>query len=172
MQASSNPYLYLRFTEDGLVKVPIDDETALESQEWHVAARRYIVRLNSGVSGPSCVQSSMQAAGTYAELNAVPGDAVFMEEAYYDDACAMIEDDSGLSGNPNVLFDPWWEYQPDLFCLSTTLIPWLIELEDGRVVKLVMEGYYGENQEGCNTGAGGQMMSGVLTWRWQFLPTE
>lgn len=45
----------------------------------------------------------------------------------------------------------------------------MIELADDRHVKLVIETYYGMNQQTCNdTGAPG-MSSANLTFRWQFL---
>ncbi len=48
-------YTYARFTETGLVPVDLSDEQSLESTDWDIAARRLSLRLNSGVSGPSCV---------------------------------------------------------------------------------------------------------------------
>ena len=53
--ATSNPWVYVRFEDTGAVKVEIDDETALESMDWDMSLRRFMVRLNGGDSGPSCV---------------------------------------------------------------------------------------------------------------------
>ncbi len=53
--AARNPWTYVKFSADGLTRVDIDDETALESMDWDLALKRYIIRVNSGSSGPSCV---------------------------------------------------------------------------------------------------------------------
>src|ERR1700755_386679 len=49
-------YVYARFTDKGLEKLDLDDESAFESTKWDIAFRRYIIRLNSGVSGPGDVK--------------------------------------------------------------------------------------------------------------------
>src|SRR5690606_21099415 len=54
----SQSYVYARFTDEGLVNVEVSDETAFDSMEWDIAFRRFIVRLNSGPSGPSCVSAA------------------------------------------------------------------------------------------------------------------
>ncbi len=54
--AFSNPphaYVYGRFTDNGMEKVDLGDEAALESMDWDIAFRRHIIRLNGGASGPS-----------------------------------------------------------------------------------------------------------------------
>ena len=44
---------HVRFTPNGLEKVEIDDETALESMDWDMSLRRFILRLNGGATGAS-----------------------------------------------------------------------------------------------------------------------
>ena len=47
--------MYAKFTANGLVKLDtLSDMTALDSMDWDIAFRRYVVRINSGFSGPSC----------------------------------------------------------------------------------------------------------------------
>jgi hypothetical protein len=146
--ASNRAWVYFRFDEDGATKIETDDESALERTDWHVAVRRFIVRLNSGDSGPSCVAASEQR-GTYEDLTAVPDDARFRTEDFYDDSCTLQEDDSGLPGSPEVALGAWWTYGSTL---EPTLVPFLVQVEDGRVLKLVIEEY----DDGFYT----------MRWRW------
>jgi len=49
------------------------------------------------------------------------------------------------------------------------MTPNLIQLADGHVLKLVVEAYYAEDQDICNsTGSGGDG-SGEITLRWRML---
>ena len=165
-QASQNPFIYLRFTPDGLTQVEIDDETALESMEWDVAARRYIIRLNGGTSGPSCVAAAVIPGTAYEDVTELPAGSTPEEDASYDGDCEMIDDGSGLGGSPDVALTPWWSYGD---CLATTMKPFVIQLRDESLVKFVVEAYYGSGQEGCNdSGIPGQN-SAMFTWRWTYL---
>ncbi len=147
--ASNRAWVYFRFDADGTAKVETDDESALESSEWHVAMRRFIVRLNSGDSGPSCVSAAELSRQSYADVASVPDGAEFAVEDFYDDSCAIQEDDSGLPGSPDVALGSWWTYTD---AIEPTLVPFLVQVEDGRVLKLVIEGY----DDGLYT----------LRWRW------
>lgn len=164
--AATNPWVYVRFTSNGAEKVEIDDETALGSTEWHVAARRFILRVNSGSSGPSCVAASPVFDRTYAELDAPAEGVTWYEDDFYTPDCTLINDSSGLPDNPQVALAPWWEYPG---CVATSMTPFFLRLETGEVVKLVVEEYYAEGQEDCNTN--GTMGSGSanFTWRWTFV---
>src|SRR5256885_9669414 len=51
-------YVYAKFTDSGLTNVAVGDEDAFTSSDWDVAFRRFIIRLNSGISGPSCVTAA------------------------------------------------------------------------------------------------------------------
>ncbi|MCY0993291.1 HmuY family protein [Nannocystis sp. ILAH1] len=166
MGAATNPWVYLRFTDAGLERVDLDDVAALESGAWDIAAKRYGIRVNSGSSGPSCVTVAAPA-GDYADLDAAPPDAEFAPEDYYDDACLLQEDGSGLPGSPAYRMAGWWGYTG---CVTTTGFPYALRLADGRTVKLTIEAYYEAGQDDCNDN--GTMGTGpaLMTWRWSFLP--
>ena len=85
-QAASNPWVYVRFDAEGASRVDIGDEDALESADWHVALRRYHIRLNGGDGGPSCVGSAKMAAYDYADLTEEPSGVDYQLEDFYDDA--------------------------------------------------------------------------------------
>jgi hypothetical protein len=165
-QSANNPFVYLKFDDDGLTQVEIDDETALESQDWDVAARRFIVRVNSGSSGPSCVKARTFPELDYEDLDTVPDGTTYFEDDFYSADCTIINDSSGLEGSPQVVLGPWWHYQD---CVATTNTPALIQLADGRVVRWVVEAYYETGQDGCNNNGASGTNSGMFTWRWGFV---
>lgn len=163
---ANNPWVYVKFTETGAQRVDLDDEAALESMDWDIAARRFILRLNGGSSGPSCVGAAAFLEKSYEELTAVPDGIAFVQDDYYTDDCTIVNDSSGLPGSPQVAMGPWWEYAG---CLQTTGHPFLIQLADGKVIKLVVEQYYAQDQDVCNSTGSGGSDSGNLVWRWAFV---
>jgi len=111
-QATNNPWVYVKFTETGASRVDIDDETALENMDWDLALRRFIIRLNSGDSGPSCVGVDTLSGQTYDEVTAVPEGTTYEYDDFYDESCSLQSDRSGLPDSPDVAlgFGDWWAY--------------------------------------------------------------
>ena len=147
-----NP-VYVKFTQNGLEKVEIDDETALESMDWDLSLRRFILRLNGGATGASCVGSVSFLENTYEGLTEIPDGLTYLEDNFYTEDCTIINDSSGLPGSPQVALAPWWSYDG---CVQTTDVPHLIQLADGSIVKMVVEAYYESGQEACNNGTGSE----------------
>ena len=164
-QASQNPWTYIRFTADGAEKVEIDDETALESMAWHLALHRYKIRINSGASGPSCVSVSPKLEGDYASLSEV-GEPTWYQDAFMTASCEMTNESSGLPDSPQVAMSPWWSYDS---CVKTTGTPFLVQLDDGHVLKLVVESYYLTGQADCNESNVSGEESANYSLRWQVL---
>ena len=164
--ASSNPWVYIKFTPSGAEKVEIDDETALESMDWDRSMRRFILRLNGGSSGPSCVGSTTFLESTYESLTEVPDGLSFMVDNYYTSDCTLINDSSGLPDNPQVALGAWWTY-PN--CVATSMYPHLIQLADGSVIKMVVEAYYGSGQSDCNENGSPGSDSAYFTLRWTYM---
>lgn len=164
--APTNPWEYLRFTENGLERVAVDDLDALGSTQWHIAAKRFGIRINSGHSGPSTVGAAVVIDGVYDEITELPSGALPLTDDFYNDACVLVDDGSGL-GTPNYTMTPWWTYPG---CVATTGVPFVIELDDGSWVKLVVDAYYDSGQEDCNTNGAMGSGSANFTWRWAFLP--
>lgn len=164
-------FVYLRFTESGLEKVELSDVDAFESGDWDLAARRFVLRVNSGVSGPSCVQAARTAPGTeFASLTEVPDGLDYRTESYYASEDCTIVSDGGI-GSPSVALGSYWSYRG---CVEMTGNIYLLELADGRSVKLEVESYYSpEVQEFCDENGmlpGGQPSgSGRVQVRWAFL---
>ena len=73
---------------------------------------------------------------TYSDIYEVPDDVEWQSEDFYDDECQMATD---LLGGPDTLLNGWWTYES---CVETTGIPYLLQLEDGGVMKLAIEAYF------------------------------
>ena len=164
--ASSNPWVYVKFTEDGAEKVDINDEEALESMDWDLSFRRFIIRVNGGASGPSCVGTASFLESTYEGLTSIPDGLSFISDSFYSDDCTLINDSSGLPNSPQTALSSWWEYPG---CVKTTLVPHLIQLSDGRIIKMVVEQYYAEGQDNCNTSFEPGDDGANIAFRWTFM---
>lgn len=165
--ATSNPWVYIKFEDSGATKVSIDDESALESMDWDMSLRRFMIRLNGGDSGPSCVASATFLEQSYEELTSIPEGMTYFVDEFYTSDCTLINDSSGLPGSPQLSLGSWWEYPG---CVKTTNYPHLVQLADGRVIKLRVEQYYGSGQEDCNTSNNPGSDSGKILIRWRFIP--
>ncbi len=163
--ASKKAWVYVKFNTDGATRVDIDDDSALESMDWDMSLRRFIVRLNGGDTGPSCVGVAAVGGGaTYESITSVPEGTTYEMDDYYNDQCELQDDNSGLPGSPDVAMGGWWGYEN---CLTTTMQPYLIQLADGRVIKLVVEAYYPPaDQDECNSTGTTTAEGGYYTLRW------
>lgn len=163
-------FLYARFTATGLERVDISDQAALDSTDWDIAFRRYIVRLNSGVSGPSCVAAGVLPVKTdYEQVTTASSTVTMNKEAYYDKGCLMVEDGSGLKA-PGTVLSPWWQYAN---CVQTTGAVFQVQLADQRKLKLMITDFYAPAaQTTCNSsGTVPQGSVGAkLRIRWAELP--
>lgn len=166
---ASQSFVYARFAETGLEKVEVGDEDAFTSTAWQIAFRRYIIRLNSGVSGPGDVRVARTAPMTdFDALSSVPPELAYRIEQYFTESCEFVSDTSGI-GAPATALSSFWSYAG---CLAMTGDVFVLELPGGRHVKLQVRAYYPlENQRQCDetdsvsqpTGAGN------LRIRWAFL---
>lgn len=164
-------YVYARFTDAGLKKVEISDEASLDSMDWDIAFRRYVIRINSLYSGPSCV-GAVRIPGdpAYEDVVAPPADVRFHEDDYFTDNCELRPDASTLEGSPATALSGYWTYPG---CVSMTHDVYAIQLADARTLKLQVELFYSADvQEQCDT-TGTIPMSGThsgnLQIRWAFL---
>ncbi|HEY8430607.1 MAG TPA: HmuY family protein [Sandaracinaceae bacterium] len=164
-------YVYARFTNDGLVRVDIGDEEAFDSMEWDIAFRRFVIRLNSGVSGPSCVGAFRAPAGAdYDTLAPPPDDTEYRVEQYFtEETCEIVPDGSGL-GSPGTALQSFWQYPG---CVQMTGNVYVIRLANGRRLKLTVTAFYEPSyQRMCqDTGSvePGVNGAGNIRLRWQFL---
>ena len=167
--APTESFVYVKFGKSGISRVSLGDEAALGSLDWDLAFRRYLIRLNSGVSGPGCVVATAAPGGsTYDELTTAPAGLAFHDEAYYDSGCTLVDDGSGLM-SPGTVIDHFWTYS---MCVQMTGQPYLVRLGDGRLIKFVVTSYYAPDvQATCDsTGAVPVDAAGAqLRFRWAVL---
>jgi hypothetical protein len=141
--------------------------------DWDIAFRRYIMRINSADSGPSCVTAARTVPGstTYEALAAVPdGLKYFTDDYFTDDSCEIKPDGSGLEDSPATALSSYWTYPG---CVEMTGNIFVVELRDGRHLKLIVDAYYKTlaGQEQCNnTGSSGGTPGAWMQMRWAFLP--
>lgn len=166
------PYLYARFTNGGLEKLELDDEQALTSMDWDIAFHRYIVRLNGGSSGPSCVAAAHLPDADYDSLATSPDDEAFITDEQMTSSCAFRAEseaqDPANEQDFGAALRRWYLY---VGCVQTTNDPFVIRLSDGRRVKLVVTHYYADAaQAECNeTDTSSHAGAGLLQLRWAFL---
>lgn len=161
-------YVYAKFTKTGLVAVAVGDEAALDSMDWDIALRRYVVRLNSGVSGPSCVTLQSSAAPDFDGLKKAEADGKLQGETYYDAKCQLKKDAYDLS--LGTLLSPFWKYKN---CVQMTGKVFVLKLASGAYVKIVFSSYYelGPQATCDSTGSVPQgTAGGQLRFRWAYLP--
>jgi hypothetical protein len=168
----TDSYVYARFTATGLEKLPISDMTGLDSMDWDIAFRRYVIRLNGGDSGPSCVAGQALPGGTAYDTtsaipaNYVPGSDDFLTPA---PACGFVDDGSGLGTSPRTYLSGFYTYSG---CVAMSGLVYVITTQLGRHVKLTVTTYYATEaaQTTCNsTASSGGALGGTIRARWQYL---
>ncbi len=164
---TTNPWVYVRFEQDGAVQVDLTDAEALASGDWDLAAKRFQLRLNGGSSGPSCVSAQAFPTAAYADVTLPAGEFQGEVDAFYDKSCTFVADGSGLPDSPQLALTGWWTYPG---CVATTETPFIVRRADGTHLKLVVEAYYASGQDTCNTTGAMGTGSANLQLRWAFLP--
>lgn len=163
-------YVYVRFTDEGAVQLPLHDLAALEDLDWELAVRRYVARINSGVGGPGCVTAARAMPGTEIEtLTTLPETSPTREEEYLSESCMVVPDTSGI-GAPATALSSFWTY---VSCVQMTGNVYVMTLGNGRHVAIEFETYYPPDvQAVCDeTGSlpSGPSGSGNVQILWRFL---
>jgi hypothetical protein len=166
----TDSYVYAKFTDKGLVKVDLMDEESITSTDWDIAFRRFVIRINSGNSGPSCVTAAKMKPGvTYDSLTSVPADANFVADEYFTASCELIPEASGL-GSPATALHGFWTY---VNCVQMSGNIYVVQKADGTAVKLTITDFYEPTlQEQCNTTGAVPMGTpgAMIRMRWALLP--
>jgi hypothetical protein len=169
--STPDSYVYAKFGSGGLTKVDISDEASLESMDWDIAFRRYIVRINSGDSGPSCVEAARIPGDVkFEDVTAVPDTVTYHPDDYFTESCAFIPDGSGLENSPATALSAYWTYPG---CVQMNDYLFVIALADGHHVKFIVDSYYEPTaQEQCDTTGAvpmGDTGSANFIVRWAYL---
>ena len=101
--------------------------------------------------------------GDYDSLDRVPGTDLLLRQLLY--FRLLTHRDSYGLGTPQVFMSGWWEYPG---CVATTGMPFIVQLDDGRRLKLRVESYYVSGQETCNEEGVSGNGSANITIRWGF----
>ena len=140
--------------------------------DWDIAFHRYIVRLNGGSSGPSCVSAARLDDEDYDALTSAPAELDFHVDEQMSATCAFRADseaqDPANEQDFGAALRGWYLY---VGCLQTSYDPFVIRLADGRLLKLVVTHYYADDaQTDCNeTESSSHAGAAQLQLRWAFL---
>jgi hypothetical protein len=168
---ATQSFVYARFTDAGLEKVELGDEDAFVSLDWHIAFRRYVIRLNSGISGPGEVTGARTRPNTEFEALMLPPDASevpYRTEEYFTETCDYVNDGSGI-GSPGTALASFWKYQG---CVQMTGNVFVLALPGERHVKFQVLSYYSpDKQEVCDATGMVPAPSGAgnVRIRWAFI---
>jgi hypothetical protein len=151
------PFLYARFTADGLVAVDLEDAVALDSMDWDIAFRGNLIRLNGGDSGPSCVSAALvDDEAAFEEVGAPHADAVWRGDIFFDESCAAATVGTAVAG--------WW--QEESGCFVATQNNYWIQLRSGTILVLSIDAVTTTNETLC---AAGTSTFDALDLRWRTL---
>jgi hypothetical protein len=166
----SQSYVYVRFGEAGLEKVAIGDEQAFESMGWDIAFRRYLIRVNGGVSGPACVDVARAGTGPLTSLQQVPSGLQFQTDLFLEPTTCAASENTDLMGGPLTALADYWSYEA---CVAMTGENFVIRLANGRYVAMQVVAFYeGAVQDFCNREGrlpGGPSGAGQMVIRWKYL---
>jgi hypothetical protein len=169
-------FVYAKFTDVGLVGLNLDDQSSLDSLDWDIAFRRFVIRLNGGTSGPSCVGAFLYPKTTAFDAAALPAeDAGYRLDTTFSapPACTFMDDGSGLSTSPATALDtsPTASFYNYTSCVKMTGQVFAVQTRDGRIVKLEVTGYYSTDvaQQQCQGGTMPMVAGGTIRLRWSYL---
>ena len=162
-------YVYATFTADGLSQLPFSDEQALTNAQWDIGFRRFVLRLNGGDSGPSCVSAAIAGGAAFDSVTSASATGVAELDGFLDDSCTFVDDGSGLNTSPKTAMSGFYQYAQ---CVRMTGSVFIVTLADGRKVKAQVLGYYQQDsaQAACQAGTPQQgAVGGYIKLRWAFL---
>lgn len=149
-QSATQPFVYLDLeAEEGARAVAIDDADSFGSTDWDIALKRFVIRSNSGDSGPADEEVATVEGEELRADDSVSG--VFADDDWSDADCALVTDDRG---GPRTRFSNWYDaaFQP-------RPVLHIVRLGPGRYAEIDVVTYYGDQ---ANPTRGGVY---VLRWR-------
>jgi hypothetical protein len=135
----------------------ITDVQARDSKDWDIGLKRYIIKINSGDSGPGGVTVATVANRALEDVTQAP-DRGYQEDRYFDENCMVFKD--AIGGLATAMSD-WYSYNTDTMVLTPLKNTFVLKRRDGRGhIKMQIMRYY--DAMGRN--------GGTYTIRWSFLP--
>jgi hypothetical protein len=154
---ATQPFIYLDLeAEGGAAPVAIDDEASFTSTDWDIALKRFVIRSNSGDSGPADTEVATVLSPELTFDDDVPSqllaDDDWSEGAMAD--CTLVRDSTG---GPRTRFSNWYEVTAGRF--EPEPVTHLIRLGGGRYAEIDIVTYYGDEANPNRSGVY------VLHWR-------
>lgn len=154
---AEQPFVYLDLEgEEGAAKLELDDSAALESADWDIALKRFVIRANSGDSGPADAEVASVTAQDLTFDDEVPSDRL-ADEDWSDADCQLVRDSTG---GPRTRFSNWYRVLQGRFEVQPVVH--LVRLGDGRYAEIDVVTYYGDEAD--------PEKSGVYVLRWRRFP--
>jgi len=120
-------YLYFNLVTRQVVD--ISDAEATTSSDWHIAFERVNGKLNGGASGPLAVKAIDLA--DIGHPDSVSFDRV--------DAVPTVADDQWEQDQINLVFSPWYSYDPVQHVLTPNHYLFVMKTADGKYAKAVVD---------------------------------
>lgn len=128
--SDSTTWVYFNLNDGAIVPGASDSST-----DWDIKMQRYIIALNSGVSGEGTVQGFAQAGSydSYEDVSEVPADVSW----------SVDEPDSNNDGKPEYVLGGWFNYDFATHVLSPADVVYFVQTPDGAF-KLRVVDYYND----------------------------
>jgi len=145
-----NPWVYISLASGQAI--PLDDLQALTSLDWDLALKRFVIRTNSGDSGPGQGGAIKVMLG-WDEVDASTlGTRQVAVEDWFDDDCNLTVD--AATGDLITTFSGWSEYNEATHVLAPADAVFLTQAADGSLYKVAILEYYSTPSGGHGTIAG------------------
>jgi hypothetical protein len=133
-----NPWVYISLATGAAV--PVGDLDALTSLDWDLALKRFVIRTNSGDSGPGQGGSIRVTLGWDDVDQSTLGSRQVAVEDWFDDECMLTVDAD--TGELITTFSGWSEYNEATHVLGPADVVYLTQGADGTLYKVAILDYY------------------------------
>ncbi len=153
---AAQPFVYLDLeAEGGAGKVEVDDVASFEATDWDIALKRFVIRSNSGDSGPADAEVASVQSEELTFDDDVPSDR-FSDDDWSGSDCVLEQ----ANGGPRTRFTNWYRVQAGRF--EAQPVVHLVRLGGGRYAEIDVVTYYGDEAD--------PNKSGIYVLRWRRFP--
>ncbi|HKY37391.1 MAG TPA: HmuY family protein [Polyangiaceae bacterium] len=133
-----NPWVYISLASGAAV--PVGDLDALMSLDWDLALKRFVIRTNSGDSGPG-QGGAIRVMLSWDDVDASTlGTRRVAVEDWFDEDCSLTID--AATGDVITTFSGWSEYDEATHVLAPADAVYLTQGADGTLYKVAILDYY------------------------------
>jgi hypothetical protein len=131
------PWVYVSLSTGQAVA--LTDLEALESPDWDLAFKRFVIRTNSGDSGPGTGGALRVGLPWESVDGSTQGDRALLTESWFDQDCNLTIDEQG---ELVTTFTGWSEYDQASHVLAPADAVYLTQGGDGKRYKVAILDYY------------------------------